>query len=40
MLTYQGDGHTGYITGNDCVDGNVDRFLFEGNLPREGTRCG
>ncbi|MHA4813274.1 alpha/beta hydrolase [Streptomyces aculeolatus] len=40
VLTYQGDGHTGYITGNDCVDGNVDRFLFEGNLPREGTRCG
>jgi hypothetical protein len=26
-------------TGAPCVDRNVGRFLLEGRLPRDGTRC-
>ena len=29
-----GDGHTGYNAGNDCVDGAVEGYLIDGTVPR------
>jgi hypothetical protein len=40
LLTYVGDGHTAYRRGNGCIDEAVDRYLLDGVLPAEGTRCG
>ncbi|MEO3763450.1 alpha/beta hydrolase [Streptomyces sp. B8F3] len=40
VLTFRSVGHTGYTTGDSCVDGNVDDFLLDGKLPEKGTRCG
>jgi pimeloyl-ACP methyl ester carboxylesterase len=39
LLTYDGDGHTAYEEGSDCIDRAVDAYLVEGKLPAEGTRC-
>ncbi|MER6911140.1 alpha/beta hydrolase [Streptomyces sp. NPDC000594] len=39
LLTYEGDGHTAYGRGSDCVDTAINRYLLEGTVPREGTRC-
>jgi pimeloyl-ACP methyl ester carboxylesterase len=39
LLTYNGDGHTAYARGSDCVDGAVDRYLLTGRTPARGTRC-
>jgi pimeloyl-ACP methyl ester carboxylesterase len=39
LLTYDGDGHTAYRRGSSCIDQAVDRYLLEGRLPPEGTRC-
>jgi pimeloyl-ACP methyl ester carboxylesterase len=39
LLTYDGDGHTAYRRGSDCIDRAVDAYLLRGDLPPEGTRC-
>ncbi|MFF0729505.1 alpha/beta hydrolase [Streptomyces sp. NPDC004134] len=39
VLTFESVGHTGYITGDACVDGNVNDFLLDGKRPKKGTRC-
>jgi pimeloyl-ACP methyl ester carboxylesterase len=39
LLTYEGDGHTAYREGSDCIDHAVDAYLVKGALPAEGTRC-
>ena len=39
LLSRDGDGHTGYMQGNSCVDRAVDKFLIEGRAPKDGTRC-
>ncbi|MGZ4595461.1 MAG: alpha/beta hydrolase [Actinomycetes bacterium] len=39
LLTYDGDGHTAYRQGSDCIDRSVDHFLLDATLPPEGTRC-
>ncbi|AUH43379.1 alpha/beta hydrolase [Streptomyces sp. CMB-StM0423] len=39
VLTFESVGHTGYITGDSCVDGNVNDFLLDGKRPKKGTRC-
>ncbi|HSF26420.1 MAG TPA: alpha/beta hydrolase [Actinomycetes bacterium] len=39
LLTYEGDGHTAYRRGSDCVDSAVDAYLLKGETPAEGTRC-
>ncbi|MEU8776276.1 alpha/beta hydrolase [Streptomyces sp. NPDC048606] len=39
LLTYDGDGHTAYGRGSDCVDTAVNRYLLEGRAPANGTRC-
>ena len=39
LLTRVGDGHTAYLSGNQCIVNNVDAFLVNGALPATGTRC-
>ncbi len=39
LLTRDGDGHTGYKSGNDCIDEAVEKYLLDGVVPREGTSC-
>ncbi|MEU6309792.1 alpha/beta hydrolase [Streptomyces sp. NPDC047014] len=39
LLTYDGDGHTAYGRGSDCVDGAINRYLLEGTPPKPGTKC-
>jgi pimeloyl-ACP methyl ester carboxylesterase len=39
LVTRDGDGHTGYNAGNDCVDAAVESYLLEGAVPDDGLRC-
>ncbi|MGH8775920.1 MAG: alpha/beta hydrolase [Jiangellaceae bacterium] len=39
LLTFEGTGHTAYLSGSDCIDEAVDAYLLEGEAPEEGTRC-
>ncbi|MDI3406741.1 alpha/beta hydrolase [Streptomyces cavernicola] len=39
LLTYDGDGHTAYGRGSDCVDSTINRYLLEGTEPADGKRC-
>lgn len=39
LLTYEGDGHTAYGRGSDCVDSAINAYLLKGTPPRDGKRC-
>jgi pimeloyl-ACP methyl ester carboxylesterase len=39
LLTREGDGHTAYLSGNECITKAVDLYLVDGTVPAEGTRC-
>jgi pimeloyl-ACP methyl ester carboxylesterase len=39
LLTYRGDGHTAYASGNDCIDTAVNLYLLEGRIPPPGKTC-
>ncbi|MCL6672154.1 alpha/beta hydrolase [Streptomyces panaciradicis] len=39
LLTYQGDGHTAYGRGSDCIDSAIDTYLLRGTPPAKGKRC-
>ncbi|MFF9725678.1 alpha/beta hydrolase [Streptomyces gardneri] len=39
LLTYEGDGHTAYGRGSDCVDTAINAYLLEGTPPQDGKRC-
>jgi pimeloyl-ACP methyl ester carboxylesterase len=39
LVSRDGDGHTGYTEGNDCVDGAVDAYLLAGTVPEDGLSC-
>ncbi|MET9493545.1 alpha/beta hydrolase [Streptomyces sp. NPDC006552] len=39
LLTYDGDGHTAYGRGSDCIDGAIDTYLLTGTPPKDGKRC-
>jgi len=39
LVTREGDGHTGYRAGNDCVDVAVDQYLLKGVVPKDGLEC-
>ncbi|WP_030199624.1 alpha/beta hydrolase [Streptomyces sp. NRRL S-87] len=39
LLTYDGDGHTAYGRGSDCIDTAINRYLLEGTPPADGKRC-
>ncbi|MFH8534997.1 alpha/beta hydrolase [Streptomyces tendae] len=38
-LTYEGEGHGAYDSGNTCVQGTVNAYLLNGTLPKPGTVC-
>ena len=33
LVSRDGDGHTGYNSGNDCVDEAVEGYLVDGTVP-------
>ncbi len=39
LLTYEGDGHTAFASGNRCIDRIVTRYLVDLDVPPEGTAC-
>ncbi|MET4924611.1 alpha/beta hydrolase [Streptomyces sp. PSRA5] len=39
LLTYDGDGHTAYGRGSDCVDTAINTYLLEGTPPKSGKKC-
>lgn len=39
LLTRDGDGHTAYLSGNQCIVQNVDDFLVGGTVPANDTHC-
>jgi pimeloyl-ACP methyl ester carboxylesterase len=38
-LTYKGQGHGAYDSGNKCVQNAVNGYLLNGTVPRSGTVC-
>jgi pimeloyl-ACP methyl ester carboxylesterase len=39
LVSRDGDGHTGYNSGNDCVDEAIEGYLVEGTVPQDGLEC-
>jgi pimeloyl-ACP methyl ester carboxylesterase len=39
LVTRDGDGHTGYFEGNQCVDKAVETYFLDGTPPADGLKC-
>ncbi len=39
LVTYEGEGHTAYTTGNSCVQGVVDAYFVNGTVPGSDPNC-
>lgn len=39
LVRRDGDGHTGYNMGNDCVDSTIEDYLLEGDVPTAEVSC-
>jgi pimeloyl-ACP methyl ester carboxylesterase len=39
LLTRDGDGHTGFMAGNACIDSAVEDYLVAGTPPKDGRTC-
>ena len=39
LVSRDGDGHTGYTAGNECVDDAVEDYLLDGTVPEDGLSC-
>ena len=39
LLTYQGEGHTAFLTGNRCIRNAGEAYLLDRIVPKAGTRC-
>lgn len=39
LVTYEGEGHTAYTTGDACVQDVVDSYFINGTVPTEDPRC-
>lgn len=39
LLTREGDGHTAYTSGNECIQDAVDEYFRTGQAPKDGTVC-
>lgn len=39
LLTREGDGHTAYSSGNECIVDAVDTYLLDGTPPDDGFTC-
>lgn len=39
LVSRDGDGHTGYNSGNECVDEAIESYLVDGTVPDDGLSC-
>jgi pimeloyl-ACP methyl ester carboxylesterase len=39
LVSRDGDGHTGYMQGNGCVDDAINDYLVDGKVPDDGLKC-
>ena len=39
LVSRDGDGHTGYNAGNDCVNEALESYLVDGTVPEDGLEC-
>lgn len=39
LLTYDGDGHTAYGRGSECIDSAINSYLRDGTAPEDGKKC-
>jgi pimeloyl-ACP methyl ester carboxylesterase len=39
LVSRDGDGHTGYNSGNECVDQAIEGYLVDGTVPEDGLEC-
>ncbi|MEU0128250.1 alpha/beta hydrolase [Streptomyces sp. NPDC006289] len=39
LLTYEGDGHTAFGRGSDCIDTAINTYLLDGTPPKDGKKC-
>ena len=39
LVSRDGDGHTAYNSGNDCVDEAIEAYLVDGTVPEDGLSC-
>jgi pimeloyl-ACP methyl ester carboxylesterase len=39
LVERDGDGHTAYNAGNECIDSIVKDYLLDGDVPADGTSC-
>ncbi|MFE1959185.1 alpha/beta hydrolase [Streptomyces sp. NPDC059479] len=39
LLTYDGDGHTAYGRGSDCIDTAINTYLLDGTPPPNAKKC-
>jgi pimeloyl-ACP methyl ester carboxylesterase len=39
LLTYEGDGHTAYGSGSNCIDRAIDAYFLTGAMPAPGKSC-
>ena len=39
LISRDGDGHTGYNMGNDCVDDVIEAYLIDGDVPAADVTC-
>ena len=39
LVSRDGDGHTAYNSGNDCIDDAVHAYLIDGEVPQDGLEC-
>lgn len=39
LLTYEGEGHGAYLSGDRCVTRTIDAYLLDGTVPAKGAVC-
>ncbi|MGW7572988.1 alpha/beta hydrolase [Streptomyces sp. NPDC054765] len=39
LLTYEGDGHTAYGRGSECIDTTINTYLLDGTVPPKNKHC-
>ena len=39
LVTYGGEGHGAYLSGDTCVKKTVDGYLLDGKVPAKGATC-
>jgi pimeloyl-ACP methyl ester carboxylesterase len=39
LVSRDGDGHTAYSSGNECIDDALEAYLIQGTVPQDGLEC-